>query len=106
MGDIKQFGATGALTSHGALGHELSEGYQIQTKGASGTAAHFDTAIPTEGAVEGVKINLNRRSPATGVTNGNTTTVSIPVTVNGVQRTVTITFTNGNIPATGGMGNN
>jgi hypothetical protein len=106
MGDIKNMGTTGVLTGQGALMHEVSEGFQIQTKGASGTAAHFDTAIPTESAVDGVQINLSRRSAPTVTTNGGTQTVAIPVTVNGVQRTVTITFTNGNIPATGGMQNN
>ena len=106
MGDKQNMGSTGALTGKGALVHELSEGMEIQTKGVSGTDAHFDTAIPTESAVDGVQINLNRQNGPTVTSNGNTSTVSIPVTVNGVKRMVTINFVNGNIPATGGMQNN
>jgi len=106
MGDVKNMGTTGVLTSYGALMHETSEGFQIQTKGATGTDAHFDTAIPTESAVNGVSINLSRRSQPTVGGTGNKQTVSIPVTVNGVQRTVTINFVNGNIQPFGVQNNN
>ncbi len=106
MGDVKNMGTTGVLTSYGALMHETSEGFQIQTKGATGTDAHFNTAIPTESAVNGVSINLSRRSQPTVGGTGNTQTVSIPVTVNGVQRTVTINFVNGNIQPFGVQNNN
>jgi len=106
MGDVKNMGSTGVLTGQGALMHEVSEGFQIQTRGASGTDAHYNTAIPTESAVNGVTINLNRQSPPTVTTNGNSQSVNIPVTINGIQRTVTITFINGNIPPSGGLLNN
>ncbi len=105
MGDIKNMGTTGILTGQGALMHEVSEGYQIQTKGVNANTAHFDTGIPTESAVDGVQINLTRRSAPTINSNGNILTISVPVTVNGVQRTVIITFTNGNI-LPGGVQNN
>jgi hypothetical protein len=106
MGDVKNMGTTGVLTSYGALMHETSEGFAIQTQGKSGTAAHFDTAIPTESAVNGVTINLSRTSAPTVGGSGNIQTVTIPVTVNGVQRNVTITFTNGNIQPFGVSNNN
>ncbi len=106
MGDVKNMGTSGVLTGYGALMHETSEGYQIQTKTVSGTAAHFDTAIPTESAVNGVTINLSRTSQPTVGGTGNRQTVAIPVTVNGVQRTVTITFVNGNVPPFGVLNNN
>ena len=101
MGDIKQFGTTGALTSQGALGHELSEGFQIQTKGTTPNDAHFNTAIPTENAING-----STSHGATLNTVGGTTTVSVPVTVGGTTKTVTITFKNGNIPPFGLQNNN
>lgn len=106
MGDVKNMGTTGVLTSYGALMHETSEGFAIQTQGKSGTAAHFDTAIPMESAVNGVTINLSRTSAPTVGGSGSTQTVTIPVTVNGVQRNVTITFTNGNIQPFGVSNNN
>ena len=106
MGDVKNMGTTGVLTSFGALMHETSEGFAIQTQGKSGTDAHFDTAIPMEGAVNGIKINLTRTSGPTVGGTGATQTITIPVTVNGVQRKVTITFTNGNIPPFGVSNNN
>lgn len=106
MGDVKAMGTTGVLTSYGAMMHETSEGFAIQTKGATGNNAHFNTAIPTEGAVNGITINITPRSGATVGGSGANQTVTIPVTVNGVQRNVTITFTNGNIPPFGVLNNN
>ena len=104
--DVRNIGETGALTGHGALMHELSEGYAIQVNHATPGAAHFNTAIPTEGAVNGVQINLTPASPPTIGGTGTTQTIGIPVTIGGVRKTVTLNFTNGNIPATGGVTNN
>jgi RHS repeat-associated protein len=110
VGDMKAFGSTGALTSQGALGHEIAEGTRIQSKyGGEAAAAespfsngisseaHYNFALPAEDRINGTASGGARPSPS-----GDTI---IPVTVGGVTKTVTIHFTNGNI-LPGGIQNN
>lgn len=92
VGDMQQFGSNGALTGQGALGHEIKEGYQIQAKGTNPTDAHFNFAIPAEN-----NINGTTSGGATLTTSGSSVIITVPVTVNGTTKNVTLTFTNGNI---------
>jgi RHS repeat-associated protein len=97
VGDANQFGTTGLLTAQGAIGHELSEGFDIQVNGAKPNSAHFNTGIPTEN-----KINGTISGGATINPNGS---ITVSVTYNGKTKIVTIIFTNGNI-GVGGVTNN
>jgi RHS repeat-associated protein len=99
IGDMKQFGKDGALTSQGALGHEIKEGYEMQIKGASPGIAH-DLGLKAENSIngtinKGISVTLG---PGKAVGQGN-------VIVNEVKRVVTITWTFGNI-LPGGVQNN
>jgi RHS repeat-associated protein len=100
VGDMQQFGTGGLLTSQGALGHEIKEGFEIQANGKTGNDAHFNYAIPTENSINGTT-----STGATITSSGGVVTATVPVTHNGVTKTVTITFTNGNI-SVGGVTNN
>jgi hypothetical protein len=100
VGDMKQFGTGGLLTSQGALGHEIKEGFEIQANGKTGNDAHFNYAIPAENSINGTT-----SAGATITNSGGVITATVPVTHNGVTKTVTITFTNGNI-SVGGVTNN
>jgi RHS repeat-associated protein len=102
VGDIKQIGTKGAITSQGALGHEIKEGVQIQAKGATPNVAHFNHAIPAENKINGTTSGGATMAPTTPA---GVTTVTVPVTVKGITRNVTLDFTNGNI-LPGGVKNN
>lgn len=86
-------GSTGALTSQGALGHEIAEGTRIQSQyGGEATAAaspvrntisseaHFSFAIPAENRING---------SVSGGANINGSMITIPVTVDGFIKNVT-----------------
>jgi RHS repeat-associated protein len=106
VGDMQALGSTGVLTAQGALGHEIAEGTDLQSKftpsqyaSATGDArdrqsgtAHQDFGIPAENRINGTVSH-------TGVFSGPgaSRVLSVPVTVGGVTKTVTIQFTNGNI---------
>ena len=100
VGDMQQFGTNGLLTGQGALGHEIKEGFEMQANHKTANDAHFNYAIPTEN-----KINGTTSSGATISSSGGVVTATVPVTYNGVKRTVTLTFSNGNI-LVGGVQNN
>lgn len=100
VGDMQQFGTGGLLTSQGALGHEVKEGFEIQANSKTGNDAHFNYAIPSENSINGTT-----SAGATITVSGTTVTATVPVTHNGVTKTVTITFTNGSI-SVGGVTNN
>jgi hypothetical protein len=102
VGDMQAFGSTGALTAQGALGHEIAEGTRIQSnyggeaaaaaspvRNAISAEAHNNFAIPAENRINGTQSH-------TASLNGSGN-VTVPVTVGGVTRTVTLQITNGNV---------
>jgi len=96
MGDIQAMGSTGILTGAGALGHEIKEGFDIQTQGLTTPAqimgAHR-AGIRFENDINGSGRFEDGQFPAAG-----TARIPVVTTVNGVttQRIITITLTNGN----------
>ncbi len=93
VGDMKQMGSDGLITAQGALGHEISEGNQIQANGVNPTDAHFNTGIPTENAINGTTSG----GAELIASHGNQQVMQEPVKYNGVTKNVTIIFTSGNI---------
>lgn len=91
MGDIKALGSTGILTSAGALGHEIKEGFDIQTQHLTTPAqimgAHRD-GIRFENAINGSGRFEDLQPSPTG-----TARIPVVTTVNGVTTTRVITIT-------------
>jgi len=107
VGDMSKLGPTGAMTAQGALGHEIKEGYLIQTKGLTAKGdiddAHNKSAIPAENAINGsTRFPSNAPDIVSGAKAGSQigtfkVLVLNPGSTQGVMHTVTITFQNGNI---------
>jgi hypothetical protein len=106
VGDMQALGSTGALTAQGALGHEIAEGTDLQSKftpaqyaaasannrDIQSASSHQGAGIPAENRINGTFSHTGVLSPP-----GASRVLSVPVTVGGVTKTVTIQFTNGNV---------
>ncbi|MEJ7829200.1 MAG: RHS repeat-associated core domain-containing protein, partial [Segetibacter sp.] len=106
IGDASQLGSKGVITTQGVIGHEINEGFQLQTKGAKPGVAH-DNAIQTENSING-SLRLSHPSVPDMTQTGPTTDVLTLRAITGtgvtdktgtriVVRTVTVGFTNGNV---------
>jgi uncharacterized protein RhaS with RHS repeats len=107
VGDMSQLGSKGNITAQGSLGHEIKEGFEIQTKNLT-TAndinnAHYKDAIGAENAINGTtRIPSNAPDVTQGKGNKQILTVNVlvpdkPGSAQGQIKTVTVTFKNGNI---------
>ena len=108
VGDMKSLGSKGLITAQGALGHEIKEGFEIQTKNlASATDinnAHYKDAFGAENAINGTNRTATNaidmvqgKNPNVMIGNFKVLVPDKPGSLQGHIQTVTITFKNGNI---------
>lgn len=104
VGDMHALGSTGFLTAQGALGHEIQEGFDIQTQGTGLLDAHKD-GISVENAINGTTrlVEENELGP-TGATNQSLAVhvIDTPQGSQGNVHNVIISVTNMNITGTFG----
>jgi hypothetical protein len=104
---MSQLGSKGNITAQGALGHEIKEGFEIQTKNLTTATdinnAHFKDAIGAENAINGTtripsnSPDMNPGKRGTDVLTVNVIVPDKPGSAKGQIKTVTVTFKNGNI---------